>query len=203
MSTYTDALNQTPPIGASTQLSGGQSSYCLSIQVLCEALPLNNVTDLLDRGQQLAEVRLHVGAARGGGTDLKLAQAALQLGDGLSEGELVPHLLDGVDVAHAVLGQVLAGLQHAAVAARLLGHAGDGGAQQLGSLQDRLTRHGRIGRALAGLSGRGLAEGGAGFCDRGERRKVLIGRGGDSGRWATLGLAGRRKGHQGGGGRTP
>lgn len=74
------------------------------------ALPLNNVTDLFDRGQQLAEVLLRVGAPCGSRADLQLAEAVLQLVDGLAEGELVPHLLDGVNVAHAVLGQVLASL---------------------------------------------------------------------------------------------
>ena len=105
------------------------------------ALPLNNVTDLFDRGQQLAEVLLCVGAPCGGGADLQLAQAALELVDGLAEGKLVPHLLYGVYVAHAVLGQVLAGLQHGAVATRLLRVAANGGAEQLRAFQHHLACH--------------------------------------------------------------
>lgn len=83
-------------------------------------LPLNNVTDLFDRGQQLAEVLLCVGTPCGSGADLQLSQAVLKLVDGLTEGKLVPHLLYGVNVADAVLRQVLAGLQHSAVATNLL-----------------------------------------------------------------------------------
>lgn len=66
-------------------------------------LPLDNVTDLFDRGQQLAEVLLHVGAPCGSGADLKITQDVIKLVDGLTKGKLVPHLLDGVNVAHAVL----------------------------------------------------------------------------------------------------
>lgn len=106
------------------------------------ALPLNNVTDLFDRGQQLAEVLLGIATPCGGGADLQLTQAALKLVDSLAEGKLVPHLLDGVDVAHAVLRQVLAGLQHSTVATRLLRVAANGCAKQLGALQHHLTRHG-------------------------------------------------------------
>lgn len=94
-------------------------------------LPLNNITDLFDRRQQLTEVLLRVGAPGGGGADLQLSETALQLVDGFTEGELVPHLLYGVDVAHAVLGQVFTGLQHGAVAARLLRVAANGCTEQL------------------------------------------------------------------------
>lgn len=97
------------------------------------ALPLNNVTDLFDRGQQLAEVLLCVGAPCGSRADLQLTQAALKLVYGLAEGKLVPHLLYGINVAHAVLRQVLSSLQHGAVATRLLRVAGDGCAEQLGA----------------------------------------------------------------------
>lgn len=118
MSAHTALLNHTPL--NRSQRAMCQSSYLFPILPLYTALPLNNVTDLFNRGQQLGKVLLRVSAPCGGGTDLKLTQTSLEVVDGLSKGELVSHLLDGVDVAHAVLGQVLPGLQHATVAACLL-----------------------------------------------------------------------------------
>lgn len=84
-------------------------------------LPPYDVADLLHRAKQLAEVLRGGWAAGGcGGADLQLSEVALQLVDGLTEGELVPHLLDGVHVAHTECVQVLASLQHGAVAGHLL-----------------------------------------------------------------------------------
>lgn len=62
-------------------------------------LPLDNVTNLLDRGKELGKVLWCAGAPGGCRANLQLPQAVLQLVDGLTECKLVPHLLYGVHIA--------------------------------------------------------------------------------------------------------
>lgn len=113
-------------------------------------LPLNDITNLLKRVQEFAEVLCGAGAPSGSGTDLQLSQTSLQLVDGLSEGKLVSHLLDGIHIAGAELGEVISGLQDSVVAACLFRVAPDSGTQELSTLQDHLTRDVRD--TLCGLS---------------------------------------------------
>lgn len=90
-------------------------------------LPLNDVADFFHRAEQFAKVLGGRGAAAGSGrADLKLPQVVLQLIDGLPKGKFVPHLLNGVHVAHAEGVEVLASLQDGAVAGHLLRVLADG-----------------------------------------------------------------------------
>lgn len=123
------------------------------IEILCfqwrrSLLPLHDVADLLDGAQQLREVLRSVCGAGGRGADLQLAQAALQLIDGFAESKLVPHLLDGLHVADAVLGQIFPRLQDSAVAAGLLGDTCNGGTQELRALQQHVSSDGGAGESL-------------------------------------------------------
>lgn len=84
-------------------------------------LPLHDVADLLHGAEEFAEVL----SGRWATTcccwaDLQLPEVVLQFVDGLAEGEFVPHLLDGVHVAHAECVEVFAGFEHGAVAGHLL-----------------------------------------------------------------------------------
>lgn len=115
-------------------------------------LPLNDVSDLLDGGKQLGKVLRSVGSPGGRRADLQLTKTALQLIDGFSERKLVAHLLDGLDEAHAELGEVLPGLQHGTVAPGLLRDPSDRGSQNIGAVQDHLTRDARVGESLRRLA---------------------------------------------------
>lgn len=115
-------------------------------------LPLNDVSDLLDGGKQLGKVLRSVGSPGGRRADLQLAKTALQLIDGFSECELVAHLLDRLDEAHAKLGEVLPGLQHGTMAPGLLRDPSDRSSQDICAVQDHLARDAGVGESFRRLA---------------------------------------------------
>lgn len=117
-------------------------------------LPLYDVTDLFHGAEEFAEVlsgRRAAACCRR--ADLKLPEIILQFVDGLAEGKLVPHLLDGIHIAHAKRVKVLAGFEHGAMAGHLLRVLGDGQAQSLRAVQDHALGDGATGDPLWRLAG--------------------------------------------------
>lgn len=117
-------------------------------------LPLYDVADLFHGAEEFAEV---LSGRRASPcccwADLKLPQIILQLVDGLTESKFVPHLLDGVHIAHAECIEVFARFQHGTVAGHLLGVLGDGKAQGLCAIQDHALGDGTTGDPLRWLAG--------------------------------------------------
>lgn len=117
-------------------------------------LPLHNVTDLLHGAEEFAEVlsgrRATPCCCR---ADLKFPEIILQFVDGLTEGELVPHLLDRIHVAHTECVEILAGFKYSAVAGHLLRVLRDGEAQSLCAIQDHTLGDGATGDPLRRLAG--------------------------------------------------
>lgn len=130
-------------------------------------LPLNNIADFFHRAEKFAKVlRGCRAAASGGRTDLELPKVILQLVDGLAEGKFVPHLLDGVHIAHAERVEVFAGLQDGAVARHLFGVFVNGNAQGLSAFQYHSLGDGAAGYPLWRLAG--FAQGDSGGYERDE-----------------------------------